>query len=165
MRAFGKADELPVFISRGAPGDACEIELDDVRKKFAKGKIQRLITRSSQRTEPPCKLFKVGGGCQWQHITYEGQLEHKTSIVKQAITDYRGALTSLYVETRVGAVDPLFYRNKVQFLVRNPQGSNQYSGGLLQTRFARTGQHKALSGAVARTRCHAGDSQRSTGRI
>ncbi|MBA3992452.1 MAG: 23S rRNA (uracil(1939)-C(5))-methyltransferase RlmD [Cyanobacteria bacterium DS2.3.42] len=126
--AFGKADELPVFISRGAPGDVCEVELYDVRKKFAKGKIQRLITPSSQRAEPPCKLFKVCGGCQWQHISYEGQLEHKTSIVKQAIT-HIGGLDQSVVDPCVGAEDPLFYRNKVQFPVRNPQGSNRILAG------------------------------------
>ncbi|HIN66313.1 MAG TPA: TRAM domain-containing protein, partial [Candidatus Obscuribacterales bacterium] len=60
--AFGKADQLPVFISRGAPGDVAEVELYDVRKNFAKGKIERLISPSQDRTEPPCKLFKVCGG-------------------------------------------------------------------------------------------------------
>jgi 23S rRNA (uracil1939-C5)-methyltransferase len=126
--AFGKADELPVFISRGAPGDVAEVELYDVRKKFAKGKIQRLITPSSERTEPPCKLFKVCGGCQWQHLKYEKQLEHKTSIVKQALT-HIGGLDDVVVEACLGADDPLFYRNKVQFPVRNPTGSSRILAG------------------------------------
>ncbi len=126
--AFGKADELPVFISRGAPGDVAEVELYDVRKHFAKGKIQRLIKPSDDRAEPPCKLFKVCGGCQWQHLSYDKQLEHKTSIVKQAIT-HIGGLDSSIVEPCAGADDPLFYRNKVQFPVRNPKDSNRILAG------------------------------------
>lgn len=126
--AFGKADQLPVFISRGAPGDVAEVELFDVRKKFAKGKIERLISPSPDRAEPPCKLFKVCGGCQWQHISYDKQTEHKTSIVKQAIA-HLGGLSESVVEPCVAAQDALFYRNKVQFPVRNPAGSNRILAG------------------------------------
>ncbi|HNB21809.1 MAG TPA: 23S rRNA (uracil(1939)-C(5))-methyltransferase RlmD [Candidatus Melainabacteria bacterium] len=126
--AFGKADQLPVFISRGAPGDLAEVELYDVRKKFAKGKIERLIKPSADRVEPPCKLFKVCGGCQWQHISYEKQAEHKTSIVKQAIS-HIGGLDESIVQPCIGAEEPLYYRNKVQFPVRNPKGSNRILAG------------------------------------
>ncbi|HIA50887.1 MAG TPA: 23S rRNA (uracil(1939)-C(5))-methyltransferase RlmD [Candidatus Melainabacteria bacterium] len=126
--AFGKADQLPVFISRGAPGDVAEVELYDVRKNFAKGKIERLISPSQDRTEPPCKLFKVCGGCQWQHISYEKQTEHKTSIVKQALC-HIGGLPESVVEPCIGAEDPLYYRNKVQFPVRNPHDSNRILAG------------------------------------
>lgn len=126
--AFGKADQLPVFISRGAPGDVAEVELYDVRKKFAKGKIERLISPSQDRAEPPCKLFKVCGGCQWQHISYEKQIEHKTSLVKQAIC-HIGGLPESIVQPCIGAESALYYRNKVQFPVRNPQGSNRILAG------------------------------------
>lgn len=126
--AFGKADQLPVFISRGAPGDVAEVELYDVRKKFAKGKIERLISPSPDRAEPPCKLFKVCGGCQWQHISYDKQTEHKTSLVKQAIS-HIGGLPPSIVQPCIGAESALYYRNKVQFPVRNPQGSNRILAG------------------------------------
>ena len=64
----------PIFVERVAPGDVVEVELFDVRKDFAKGKALRIIEPSVWRAEPPCPLFKVCGGCQWQHISYEGQL-------------------------------------------------------------------------------------------
>lgn len=126
--AFGKALELPVFINRGAPGDVAEVELYDVRKKFAKGKIQRLISPSADRAEPPCKLFKVCGGCQWQHISYDKQVDYKTSIVQQAVT-HIGGLDSSVVEPCLGAEEALYYRNKVQFPVRNPANSNRILAG------------------------------------
>lgn len=126
--AFGKADDLPVFIERGAPGDVVEVELFDVRKKFAKGKIARFIKPSPDRQEPPCKLFKVCGGCQWQHLEYSKQLAHKTSIVKQAM-QHIGGLDSSIVKDCMGAENPLFYRNKVQFPVRNPKDSTRILAG------------------------------------
>lgn len=126
--AFARAGTLPVFIGRGAPGDLARVELYDVRKNFAKGKIESLIKPSDDRAEPPCKLFKVCGGCQWQHLAYEKQLEHKTGIVKQALV-HIGGLDASVVKPCLGADDPLYYRNKVQFPVRNPQGSNRILAG------------------------------------
>lgn len=126
--AFARAGTLPVFISRGAPGDVAMVELYDVRKNFAKGKIESLIKPSDDRVEPPCKLFKVCGGCQWQHLAYERQLQHKTGIVEQAIA-HLGGLDASIVKPCVGADNPLYYRNKVQFPVRNPQGSNRILAG------------------------------------
>lgn len=126
--AFARAGTLPVFIGRGAPGDLARVELYDVRKNFAKGKIESLIKPSEDRAEPPCKLFKVCGGCQWQHLAYEKQLEHKTGIVKQALV-HIGGLDASVVKPCLGADDPLHYRNKVQFPVRNPQGSNRILAG------------------------------------
>jgi 23S rRNA (uracil1939-C5)-methyltransferase len=126
--AFARAGTLPVFIGRGAPGDLARVELYDVRKNFAKGKIESLIKPSDDRAEPPCKLFKVCGGCQWQHLAYEKQLEHKTGIVKQALV-HIGGLDASVVKPCLGADDPLHYRNKVQFPVRNPQGSNRILAG------------------------------------
>lgn len=126
--AFARAGTLPVFISRGAPGDVAMVELYDVRKHFAKGKIESLIQPSAHRAEPPCKLFKVCGGCQWQHLAYEKQLQHKTGIVEQALI-HIGGLDASVVKPCLGADNPLYYRNKVQFPVRNPQGSNRILAG------------------------------------
>src|SRR6202035_2178384 len=75
----------PVFVSRTAPGDRVTVELFDVRKNFAKAKVIEILSPSKQRAEPPCPLFKVCGGCQWQHISYAHQLEAKTDIVVQAV--------------------------------------------------------------------------------
>ncbi|MFN8656425.1 MAG: TRAM domain-containing protein [Candidatus Obscuribacterales bacterium] len=76
---------VPVFVSRVAPGDLVTAELFDVRKNFARGKVVQIDEPSDQRSEPPCKIFKVCGGCQWQHIDYRHQLSAKQDIVKQAI--------------------------------------------------------------------------------
>jgi len=118
----------PIFVERVAPGDLAEVELFDVRKDFAKGKLVKLIESSPQRAEPPCPLFKVCGGCQWQHLSYEAQLLSKTDIVKQAVQHIGGQDPALVRDT-IGAQEPLHYRNKVQFPVRNPKGSQRILAG------------------------------------
>ena len=119
-RQFGP----PVFVSRVAPGDLAEVRIFDVRKDFARGEVVRLLEPSAVRIEPPCKLFKVCGGCQWQHIGYGDQLEAKTDILRQAVR-YIGKLAPDLVLPALGAVEPLFYRNKVQFPVDSVKGSGR----------------------------------------
>src|SRR5207245_255302 len=113
---------VPVFVHRAAPGDVAEIELYDVRKDFARGRLVRIVEPSQQRIEPPCKIFKVCGGCQLQHITYTDQLAGKQDMVRQAIK-HIGGLNPDLVKTTIGAPQALYYRNKVQFPVANPVGS------------------------------------------
>ncbi|HEY9778140.1 MAG TPA: 23S rRNA (uracil(1939)-C(5))-methyltransferase RlmD [Planktothrix sp.] len=118
---------MPVFIDMVAPGDLAEVELFDVRKDFARGKLVNLLEPSPERAEPPCPLFKVCGGCQWQHLSYEAQLHAKTGIVRQAVQHMGGLDPALVRDTL--AAQPLHYRNKVQFPVRNPQNSQRILAG------------------------------------
>ncbi len=117
-----------IFVGRVAPGDVVEIELFDVRKDFAWGRAVAIVEASPQRAEPPCKLFKVCGGCQWQHIAYESQLKDKEDLVRQTIK-HIGGLDPDIVLPAMAAPQPLYYRNKVQFPVGHPRGSNRILAG------------------------------------
>lgn len=119
---------LPIFVNRAVKGDQLEVTLFDVRKDFARGEIVSIISPGPGRTEPPCKLFKVCGGCQWQHITYEEQLDSKADIVRQAMK-HIGKLDPDLVQPTIGAQSPLFYRNKVQFPVRSVPGTGRIMAG------------------------------------
>ncbi|MBS1954445.1 MAG: 23S rRNA (uracil(1939)-C(5))-methyltransferase RlmD [Cyanobacteria bacterium SZAS-4] len=118
----------PIFINRVVPGDVVEVELFDVRKDFAKAKVTKIIKPSEHRAEPPCPVFKVCGGCQWQHMTYEYQLTAKEDIVKQALK-HIGKLDAEIVQPIIGAAENLHYRNKAQFPVKHPQGSDRILAG------------------------------------
>ncbi len=119
---------MAVFVGRAAPGDRIELELFDVRKDFARGAIVEILERSPQRVEPPCKLFKVCGGCQWQHLDYSWQIKNKEDIGRQTVQRI-GGLDPDLVKPTIGAAKPLFYRNKVQFPVGSPRGSDRILAG------------------------------------
>ncbi len=120
--------EIPLFINRVAPGDSVEVEVFDVRKTFGRARLEQVIKPSPQRTEPPCPVFKVCGGCQLQHIAYPYQLKAKKEIVEQALK-HLGGLHPDCVAEPIGARHDLHYRNKVQFPVRNPTGSDRILAG------------------------------------
>jgi len=117
-----KFNNCTIFVERSAPGDVAVVRLYDVRKDFAKGKIESLIEPSKQRQEAPCAYFDWCGGCQWQHLTYEAQLEAKQDIVRQAMVRVgKLDLQNVELEPTLGA-DPNFrYRNKSQFPVQRGQ--------------------------------------------
>lgn len=134
-----KPHGVPVFVSRVAPGDRVEIELFDVRKNFAFGKSLRLIEPAPTRAEPPCRMFKVCGGCHWQHIGYKHQVDLKTDLVRQAIK-HIGGLNPDLVKPAVPADEPLFYRNKVQYPVASPANSSRILAG-----YYKEGSHELVN--------------------
>ncbi|MCW5824173.1 MAG: 23S rRNA (uracil(1939)-C(5))-methyltransferase RlmD [Cyanobacteria bacterium TGS_CYA1] len=117
-----KFNNCTIFVERAAVGDVATVRLYDVRKDFAKGKIEHLIESSKHRQEAPCAYFDWCGGCQWQHMTYEAQLEAKQDIVRQAMKRIgKLDLSDIILEPTMGA-DPYFrYRNKSQFPVQKGQ--------------------------------------------
>lgn len=134
-----KHEGTPIFVDRAVPGDLAELELYDVRKDFAHARIVKLVEPSDMRTEAPCKLFKVCGGCQWQHIKYEQQLALKTDIVRQVIQRIAGLNPDL-VKNAIAAADPLNYRNKVQFPVAQPKNSDRILAG-----YFKEGSHELVN--------------------
>jgi 23S rRNA (uracil1939-C5)-methyltransferase len=75
-----------VFVPLTAPGDTirCEISLD--KKRFAHGRLVEVTRPSSVRVAPRCPVFGRCGGCAWQHVGYEGQIEAKRTILIDALT-------------------------------------------------------------------------------
>lgn len=138
-QGFCKHEGCSVFVDRGVPGDLVELELYDVRRDFAHARITKVIEPSPMRQEAPCALFKVCGGCQWQHISYDNQLNLKTDIVRQVVKHIAGLDPDLVQPTL--ASDPqLNYRNKVQFPVGQPNNSNRILAG-----YFREGSHELVN--------------------
>jgi 23S rRNA (uracil1939-C5)-methyltransferase len=82
-----RADGLVVFVPRSAPGDRARVEYQQ-HGGFARGAIAQLLQASSERVESSCQHYVDDrcGGCQLQHLSYEGQLRAKQRIVVDAVT-------------------------------------------------------------------------------
>jgi 23S rRNA (uracil1939-C5)-methyltransferase len=124
----GKISGIPIFVSRVAPGDTVLVELFDVRATFARGILLSLLKSSPDRADSPCKLFKVCGGCQWQHLKYESQLKAKKHLVEQSL-EHLARLSPALVLGVLPSARVLSYRNKVQFPVRHPHKSRRILAG------------------------------------
>jgi 23S rRNA (uracil1939-C5)-methyltransferase len=111
--AIGRNDEEVVFVEYGLPGEDVEVELYKRQADFANGRVVEVYQASPDRIEPPCPYFGFCGGCHWQHVTYERQLELKQHVVKEQLRRI-GKFETQPVLPTVPAEDPWHYRNHVR---------------------------------------------------
>ncbi|GGJ23251.1 23S rRNA (uracil(1939)-C(5))-methyltransferase RlmD [Paenibacillus hunanensis] len=119
-----------VFIDGALPGEVIKANVTEVQHKFIKATIRELEKKSPQRIEPPCPVFDVCGGCQIQHISYEGQLQAKTDIVREAFARYT-ELDAVKIKPMLGMEHPWAYRNKAQ-LQLDREGNGAVIAGLYE---------------------------------
>ena len=81
----GRWNSRVVFVPDTVPGDRALVRLLGVKPQYAHGKMQELLEASLHRTRPSCIVADKCGGCQWQHIDYEYQLQAKQNQVNVAI--------------------------------------------------------------------------------
>jgi 23S rRNA (uracil1939-C5)-methyltransferase len=117
-KSIAKYDGKVIFIPFSAPGDVADIQLGRQKKSYAEGKILKLHKASSHRVDALCQHFGVCGGCKWQHVNYNFQLEFKSTQVKD---DFK-RIAKVEVEEFlpiVGGEDIYNYRNKLEFTFSN----------------------------------------------
>lgn len=107
-----------VFVPGALPNEEVIAEITNVKHKFAEGRVKRIRKMSDERVKAPCPIYEKCGGCQLQHLTYEGQLKAKRDIVVQAF-ERHGNVRNLEkkLEQTIGMEEPWKYRNKAQFQV------------------------------------------------
>ncbi|MFH2061021.1 MAG: 23S rRNA (uracil(1939)-C(5))-methyltransferase RlmD [Pseudomonadota bacterium] len=113
-KGLAKPDGFPVFIDRCLPGDIVFAKITKKKKSWAEGKLIRIIKESEMRKEGKCNYCNYCGGCKWQQLDYNKQLEYKKRHVIESI-EHIGKLKDIKVNDVIGS-DPIFgYRNKMEF--------------------------------------------------
>lgn len=117
-----------VFVKGALPGEEVTAQVSKVSRNFAEAQIVTIRKASPFRQEAPCPVYEQCGGCQLQHMSYEGQLNEKRDIVMQALEKYvRDIAETADVRPTLGMENPWNYRNKSQFQVRQ-EGKRVYAG-------------------------------------
>ena len=118
-------DNIVVFVPMTAIGDEIEARILKVKKTYAFGKIEKIITPSSARISPDCPNFSKCGGCVWRHISYDEELKIKSKKVKDAVERIGGISTEF--RPIIGSDRVNRYRNKAQF----PFGKDKEGGAVI----------------------------------
>ena len=111
---LGRLDDgRVVFVEGGVPGDLVELAGLRLGKRMAKARVGRVVEASPDRVEPRCAHFGSCGGCAWQHVRYEAQLDAKRAIVRDAIERIGGIGIAPEIEM-LGSPDPYDYRARAR---------------------------------------------------
>ena len=81
----GRVDGFTLFIHGALPGEQVLVRVVKLKKQFGYGKLIKVIKESPERVEAPCAIYKQCGGCQLQHLSYEGQLKYKRQMVVDSL--------------------------------------------------------------------------------
>ena len=145
----GKKDGFPFFIKDTVIGDKAEIRVTRVKKNYAYGRLEKVLTPSPFRIDPKCAFHKQCGGCQIQSMSYEKQLEFKDARVRNNLIRIGGFAPEKIdniMEPILGMEEPFYYRNKAQY----PVGQNKEGEPVTGFYAGRT------HSIVANTECHLG---------
>lgn len=111
-------DGKKLFIENACPGDEVEYEIYNEHKSFSYANITELITESPLRAKNPrCKVHKICGSCQWQHIDYQEQLKFKKQNLLGFIEHSKIDISGIEIPDLIGMEEPWNYRNKVIYPV------------------------------------------------
>ena len=134
-----------VFVAGGAPGDAVRVEVVEEKASFARARIVAVEEPSPLRAEPRCPHGDACGGCPWQHLSYEAQLEAKRANVVGALV-HTARLEAARAEDLVRPCLPSKrqwgYRNKLEL------GAARAENGEFLLGFHREGTHDIATPAV-----------------
>ena len=117
-KSLGKIEGKVIFTEGAVPGDVVDVFITKNKKDWAEGKAIKFHEYSKERAAPFCKHFGVCGGCKWQMLPYEKQLEYKHQEAEQVLR--RISKTDLpHLLPIVGSDKTICYRNKLEFTFSN----------------------------------------------
>jgi 23S rRNA (uracil1939-C5)-methyltransferase len=121
-------DGNTVFVPLVLPGELVQIGSSTRKKKFIRGRLERVLEPSAERVPAPCPHFGRCGGCQYQHMPYEAQLKYKAEILRETLGRIGRIQWTGAIETQ--ASPPFGYRNRAQWKLRANQEGGAGSAGI-----------------------------------
>jgi len=107
-------DGKVLFVPNAIPGDVVDVLVLKNKKSYAEGKVLKLVQPSPLRVEPFCPHFGVCGGCKWQMLPYEQQLQYKQQQVADQLKRI-GHVDLPPIQPILGSPVQTNYRNKLEF--------------------------------------------------
>ncbi|MEO6133940.1 MAG: 23S rRNA (uracil(1939)-C(5))-methyltransferase RlmD [Ginsengibacter sp.] len=139
-KSLARVDGKVIFIEGAVPGDVVDVRITRNKKDWAEGKASQIKEFSADRVTPFCIHFGICGGCKWQMLPYDKQLQYKEQEVRDVMKRI-GHLEGLPVLPIMGSEKTIHYRNKLEFTFSSKRylteddlktlGDDEWPGGAL----------------------------------
>ena len=119
-----RANGFVVFVRRGLPGDTVRARVTKVKRNHAEALATEVLRAGPQRVDAPCQHYPACGGCRFQDLAYEAQLQQKFAQVADALRRLGGFDAEALLEPIMPCEPDIFhYRNKLEYsFTRTPSG-------------------------------------------
>lgn len=119
-KCIARYNDKVVFVEGVVPGDVADVFIFKSKKGWAEGRVNSISKLSENRVDAFCENFGICGGCKWQMLPYELQLQYKNQQVKDQLERIGRVEVENYLPIR-GASENRWYRNKLEFTFSNKQ--------------------------------------------
>lgn len=116
----GRLEGQVVFVPFTLPGEKVSIKQVSKKRKLIHAQIVEILEPSEQRQQPPCAVFGECGGCDWQHLPYDLQLEAKTQQLLDALQRI-GKFEHPPIQPIVASPSAFHYRNRIRGQAKSGQ--------------------------------------------
>ena len=127
---IAKPDGWVVFVPFALPGEKVRATVWRNEANCSHADLVEILEPSPDRIEPHCPHFATCGGCQYQHLPYEKQLEWKTRQVRELLSHMVG------IEEEVNPTIPSpkqwGYRSKITPHFQRPKPGEDFPIGFLE---------------------------------
>jgi 23S rRNA (uracil1939-C5)-methyltransferase len=103
-----------VFVRRGLPGDRVRARVTKVKRNHAEALATEILEPGSARVDAPCAHYPACGGCRFQDLAYDAQLDAKSGQIRDAFTRL-GGMADPPLEELVPSGSVFHYRNKLEY--------------------------------------------------
>jgi 23S rRNA (uracil1939-C5)-methyltransferase len=117
-KSLARVDGKVIFIENVVPGDVVDVRLHKNKKDWAEGVPVQVYSYSADRVPAFCSHFGLCGGCQWQMLPYEKQLQYKHRQVEETLKRIGKVLLPQF-QPILGAGETKYYRNKIEYTFGN----------------------------------------------
>jgi 23S rRNA (uracil1939-C5)-methyltransferase len=109
-----RRDGFVVFVDRTVPGDRVLARIIRKRKSYADAIPLSILSPSPDRVDPVSRYSGTCGGCTWQYLRYDKQLEYKRSHVRDCL-EHIAMMRDVPVHPVIASEKIFGYRNKMEF--------------------------------------------------
>jgi tRNA/tmRNA/rRNA uracil-C5-methylase (TrmA/RlmC/RlmD family) len=135
LEGDGTDPKWVVMVAFALPGERIRARVYRNHANFSEADLVAVVTPSPHRIEPRCPLFGRCGGCQYQNLRYEEQLDWKRRQVSELLQHMAGL--TLEVSPVIGSPMQFGYRSKITPHFNAPRDGRELAIGFLKqgTRF------------------------------
>ncbi|MCD6221168.1 23S rRNA (uracil(1939)-C(5))-methyltransferase RlmD [bacterium] len=114
--AVGKKENFVIFIPGATYKDRVKARIKRGKKNFSYGEVVEILKPSPFRTTPVCPHFGKCGGCCFQNLKYEKQLELKFNYIVKTLEKIGEIdIKKVGIQPIIPSPDIYYYRNKMEF--------------------------------------------------